>query len=156
MNKVVCEDINGNTDEVQVSELSFRPAVYGVIVDEGKVLLSKQWDGYDFPGGGVKIGERVLDALVREVKEETGLDVEAGVVLHCQDSFFTLPYSDKHVHSIHVFYQCRIIGGEISTEFLDEHEKEYASAPEWVNLIELHSVKMYSSADLDSLMERFK
>jgi 8-oxo-dGTP diphosphatase len=50
-----------------------------VIVDEGRVLLvhrrkhGKEY--YVLPGGGVEPGETVEEACVREVKEETGLDV---------------------------------------------------------------------------------
>jgi 8-oxo-dGTP pyrophosphatase MutT (NUDIX family) len=71
--KIICKDIKGNEYAVPVEQLSFRPSVYGIIIQEGKILLSKQWDGYDFPGGGIKLGETIEQALLREVKEETGL-----------------------------------------------------------------------------------
>lgn len=85
---ISCRDIDGNIFEVPASELKFRPSVYGIIIQDNKVLLSKQWDGYDFPGGGIELGETIEEALKREVWEETGLKVEKGQFVACEESFF--------------------------------------------------------------------
>jgi len=55
--------------------------VGALIVHEGKLLLVKRGaepgkGKWSIPGGAVEIGERMRDALVREVREECGLDVE--------------------------------------------------------------------------------
>lgn len=144
---VKCEDIEGNKYQVSTSDLTFRPAVYGIIIKDRKILLSKQWDGYDFPGGGIELGEDIQDALVREVKEETGMDVKPSKILYCSNSFFKLPFKGNFVHSIHMFYLCDITGGELSTKFFDENEVKYADKPEWVDLDKFPSVKIYSSVD---------
>ena len=49
-----------------------------VIVEDGKVLLIKREDFevWALPGGTVESGETTAQAAIREVKEETGLDVE--------------------------------------------------------------------------------
>jgi 8-oxo-dGTP diphosphatase len=96
--EVTCEDIEGKTYQVPSDKLTFRPAVYGVIIQDGKILLSKQWDGYDFPGGGIDLGEDTETALIREVKEETGVDVEVGRIVYSSNSFFKLPFKEKFVH----------------------------------------------------------
>ena len=44
----------------------------------GKVLAQnrvKSWKGLSFPGGHVEEGESIVDSAVREIREETGLDV---------------------------------------------------------------------------------
>ena len=145
--KVICKDIKGSLSEVLVSELSFRPSVYGVIINEGKILLSRQWDGYDFPGGKIELGETIEEALIREVKEETGLGVNVGKIIVCESSFFRLPKDGKPVQSILIYYLCKITGGNISTDHLSENEKNYATTAEWVELTEIEKIKFYNSVD---------
>ena len=61
-------DINNKPYKVKASEVKFRPSIYGVLIRNNKVLLVPQWNGYDFPGGGIKIGEN----LDRHLKESFG------------------------------------------------------------------------------------
>jgi len=146
--EIICTDLNGKQVSVPVSKLTFRPSVYGVIIEDGKILLSKQWgDGYDFPGGGIDLGESISDALKREVREETGLDVEIGRIVHCESSFFKFRFENKCVQSILMFYLCKRVGGELTTEYFDEHEKKYAEMPEWISLGDIDKIKFYNSAD---------
>ncbi len=145
--QVTCTDIEGKTYQVSSDKLTFRPAVYGVIIKDDEILLSKQWGGYDFPGGGIELGEGTEAALQREVMEETGMRVSVARILHCQHSFFKLPFGGAFVHSIHMYYQCSISGGELSTAFFDEHEKKYAEMPEWVPLAKIPDLTIYSSVD---------
>ncbi|MBD3250026.1 MAG: NUDIX domain-containing protein [Candidatus Pacebacteria bacterium] len=154
--KITCQDIKGKTYSVPLSKLRFRPAVYGVIIENDQVLLSKQWDGYDFPGGAVELGEGLETALIREVKEETGLDIKPGKIIHAEHSFFKLPYSGDFVQSIHLYYQCQVKGGELSTKFFDEHEKKYADLPEWIKLSQVSQYKIYSSVDPKAVLDRAK
>jgi 8-oxo-dGTP diphosphatase len=50
-----------------------------LIQKDGKILLQNRvktdWQGYAFPGGHIEIGESIVDAVVREVREETGLTI---------------------------------------------------------------------------------
>lgn len=46
---------------------------------EGKILMIKNPDrGWEIPGGQVEVGETLTDALKREIKEESGIDIEIG------------------------------------------------------------------------------
>ena len=59
----------------EIAELT----VLCLIENKGKILLQnrtkKDWQGYALPGGHVEPGESFVDAVVREMKEETGLTV---------------------------------------------------------------------------------
>jgi len=152
--KVFCHDIDGNKFEVPASELKFRPSVYAIIIKSGKILLSKQLDGYDFPGGGVELGETLEEALVREVKEETGLDAKVGKLIHFGDSFFQLPMSKRLVHTIYGYYLCKVTGGKLSTEFFDENEKKYAAMAEWIDINAVDKLKFYNAVDSPKLIKK--
>ncbi|WP_214845615.1 MULTISPECIES: NUDIX hydrolase [unclassified Exiguobacterium] len=48
-----------------------------VLDDHGKILLIKGPErGWEFPGGVIELGETIEDGIIREVKEESGIDIE--------------------------------------------------------------------------------
>jgi 8-oxo-dGTP diphosphatase len=61
-----------------------RVAAYGLVLREGQILLTRlarrisEGERWHLPGGGVDHGEDPRDALVREIREETGLEAEVG------------------------------------------------------------------------------
>lgn len=75
--------------------------------DPTAVLLAEHeglWEDRPFwtpPGGGVEFGEGLAEALRREVKEETGLDVEPGEVRYVLD--FVRP----PLHAVSFYVECR-------------------------------------------------
>lgn len=145
--QVVCRDIFGKKFRVDIQKLAFRPAVYAIIVRNGKILLSKQWGGYALPGGGVRVAETTEEALKREVREETGYDIKINGVVACKDSFFMLPQNRGPVHSILIYYLGEVLGGKSAVVSLGEYEKEYAGNPEWVDLVEIGKIKFTSTVD---------
>lgn len=70
----------------------FNLRVYAIIINEHyEILLSKERRGdkefIKFPGGGVELGEGILDALHRELKEELGVDIESASFFFVNDFF---------------------------------------------------------------------
>jgi 8-oxo-dGTP pyrophosphatase MutT (NUDIX family) len=67
----------------------FSCRIYGVLHEEGKVLLTRSRFGpkefVNFPGGGVEIGEGPMDALKREFMEETGLLIHPARTLYASE-----------------------------------------------------------------------
>src|SRR5207253_8103307 len=76
-------------------------AVSAVITDEnGYILLQRRTDNdlWGLPGGGMDLGESIGQAVVRETKEETGLDVEpTGLVGIYSDPGHVIAYADGEV-----------------------------------------------------------
>lgn len=86
MPKILCRDIHGNVHLVDQEKLIKRSASYALIMQDQKLLLVRDRSGnnrWDFPGGGVDPGEDSLQALHREVLEETGLQVTGEPELVC-------------------------------------------------------------------------
>lgn len=148
---VICVDVHGKQYEVPASSLSWRPSAYAIVIKDGKLLVSPQFNGYDLPGGGVDFGETPEDASVRETKEETGIDVENPQLAAVATSFYR-PYKPKEgepnsVQSVMLYFACTFTGGQLSTDGFDEYEKEYARMPEWLPLDRLDEIKVASSVD---------
>ena len=147
MKTVICRDKDGKEYEVPASELVIRPSVYAVIIRDDKVLLVHQWDGFDFPGGGIDSGEDMREALVREVGEETGLEVQSGELVACENAFYRAE-SGKNLHSILIYLTAEVIGGELSIAGLTELEKGWTQdLPQWIPLADLTKTKFYNSVD---------
>lgn len=94
----------------------FRVAIYGVLIENGKVLLTDTTvpSGIitNFPGGGLELGEAPLEAVAREFKEETDIEVAVGALLFCSQRFQQNPeYPDEQL--MHIYYRVRRVSGEV-------------------------------------------
>ena len=98
-----------------------RPSVAAIIRDgDGGILLQRRSDNglWGLPGGSVEIGESVSAAIVREVKEETGLvvEVERLVGVYSDPTLQVVRYNDGNVvHYINTLMTCRMLGGTLQT-----------------------------------------
>jgi ADP-ribose pyrophosphatase YjhB (NUDIX family) len=90
------------------------PTVGALIQNEaGKVLLcdSHKWPGiYTVPGGHVELGETCEEALIRECKEEVGLDVNVVELLSVQQVIHPKEFWRRDAHFIFFDYLCKAEG----------------------------------------------
>ena len=158
--KIICHDLDNNKFEINPNKLIFRPSVYGILIENNKILLSKQWDGYDMPGGGINIYETVEEALKREFFEETGIKIELLQPVHCGTSFFHPSHSEKckdqYWNCTLIYYLVKKVGGKISKDNFDEEEKNYADLPEWIDLDKIKELKFFNSVDSVAVIEEAK
>jgi 8-oxo-dGTP diphosphatase len=116
-----------------VSPIAPVVGVGGVVVRDGRVLLIRRgkeplYGRWVVPGGTVELGERLEEALVREMEEETGLRVEPIEVLTVFDR---IEREGERVsyHYVIVDYLCRWLSGEAKAAS-DALEVAWASAEE--------------------------
>jgi 8-oxo-dGTP diphosphatase len=104
-----------------------RVAAYALVERDGSVLLARvsprgfHTGLWSLPGGGIDHGETPGAAVVREVREETGVEVEVGEVLTVDDERIrgTAPSGrDEELHAIGVVYSAAVVGqpGPLVTE----------------------------------------
>ena len=100
--------------------LGVRSSASAVIFDrKGRLLLQQRSDGgqWGLPGGSVEIGESVKAAVVREVREETGLVVVPRrlVGVYSDPGLQVIRYPDGNVwHYVTICFECAVRGGELT------------------------------------------
>jgi 8-oxo-dGTP pyrophosphatase MutT (NUDIX family) len=107
------------TEPVRPVPTSIRPGVAIVLLDDaGRVLLHERraGGGWAPPSGTVEIGEDVLAALHRELREETALTatVERLVGLYSDPSYMVVAYPDgRVVQFVTAVFRCRLVRGTL-------------------------------------------
>ncbi len=105
----------------------------GIVYKNGKVLLVRESSVYedgaeegkwDMVGGRIESGEYVRDGLVREIKEESGLDVSPGELVDVFDGFPEIKGEKCHV--VRMYFLCEVATDEVTLS--TDHD-----AYEWVD-----------------------
>jgi mutator protein MutT len=115
----------GRLREYVGHDLLLSPAAAACIRDkDGRILLLQRGDGKDlwgFPGGAIEPGERADETVVREVREEIGLEVGPVALIGVysgSEYTFAYPNGDR-VQPITLFFECCVLGGSLQP---DMHE----------------------------------
>jgi ADP-ribose pyrophosphatase YjhB (NUDIX family) len=110
---------------------SLVPAASAIVVDDsGRILVHRRRDNkmWALPGGVMEIGESLGDCAAREVREETGLDVEpVRIVGIYSDPKHVFAYDDGEVRQeFSVCFECRIVGGLLAVSD-ESYEVEFVA-----------------------------
>lgn len=124
-----------------------RPSVRGIILRDGKVAMvhSLKYDYYKYPGGGIEPGESLEDALIREVAEESGLQVlphsirEFGLVHRVQKS----DRADMFIQD-NYYFLCEV-DASVQPQKLDDYEAEERFTLEFTD--PLHAIDTNRNGD---------
>jgi ADP-ribose pyrophosphatase YjhB (NUDIX family) len=122
---------------------AYSVSVAGVITDDhGQALLIQRRDNHSWepPGGVLELGETIHDGLRREVREETGLDVEPVAL--------TGVYKNMARGVIALVFRCKVTGGNLVTT-------EETSAFRWANEHDIGQLadEAYAVRVLDALAD---
>jgi 8-oxo-dGTP diphosphatase len=88
-----------------------------IVVDDRVVLIKRKYEPlagqWSLPGGTLELGESLEAGVAREIREETGLDVEVGPVVEVFDRILLDVEGRVQYHFVLVDYLCRPIGGQL-------------------------------------------
>ncbi|WP_086665499.1 NUDIX hydrolase [Lentzea kentuckyensis] len=121
-------------------------AVTAFVQDEhGRLLMIRRTDNdlYSIPGGMQDVGETIGHTVIREVKEETGIDVEpVDIIGVYSDPKHVIAYTDGEVRQqFSICFRARFIGGELRTS-------NESSEVHWVSRGDLDTLNVHPSIRL--------
>ena len=114
-----------------------RVRVGGICVQDDKILLvnhsgmNENGEFWSPPGGGLEFGESIEDCLKREFLEETNTVISVGKFLKINE--FVKP----PLHAIELFYEVKILSGEIKIGFDPEMEYQIIKDIQWLSFAEV-------------------
>jgi len=119
--------------------------VGAIIIDRGRALvvrratepLKGEWS---IPGGVLELGETLRTGVVREAKEETGLDVVPVEVLEVYDRIVADEDGRTRYHYVLIDYLCELQGGELRAA-------SDVSEAKWITRAELETFPMADAAE---------
>jgi len=142
------ESIRRRATETRGHRMKVRGAA--LIIREGKLLVL----AYDYPkgrifaipGGGMEDGESLAETIIREYREELGLEVAIGPLRYVGD----MMRQGDIKQAIHVVFEARILAG---TPLLNPHHTSAADVL-WLDLSELDAVRLYPAINREIISDQ--
>jgi ADP-ribose pyrophosphatase YjhB (NUDIX family) len=122
----------------------FNVRVYGLLIDSGNNILISDEQEYGmrftkFPGGGLELGEGLIDGLKREFMEECNVEIEVSKHFYTTDFYVKSAFNDSQV--ISVYYSVKNITPlnlTIKTKVFDFDGKgDVLQSFRWINITDL-------------------
>lgn len=133
MATIVCYDIYGNAVPATAESITFRPAVYGIFIENSQILLQKQpQTGLWHPPGTILAASDTPTQVIRQYfRQLTGLTPVIGSLLYVEDQYFI--DEERRAWKLSALYY----GLERPLTAATLTESEEASQIEWVTLANL-------------------
>ncbi len=129
---------------------------YGILLNDDKILLIKKNSGpyhgkLDLQGGTIEVGERPIEALKREYKEEVGIDVIECELFDVDSVYFKWNYNNEliNVHHVGIFYKITKYNGEIKKENVIDEINDDSLGAEFYELNKLNEKDLSKIAWLE-------
>jgi ADP-ribose pyrophosphatase YjhB (NUDIX family)/DNA-binding XRE family transcriptional regulator len=132
-----------------VDGVLFSYRVGGVLIKNNKILLTKGGDDYSLPGGHSQIGETSQETIIREFKEETGLDVKPLSVISTCENFWK--WDDKDCHQLCIHYKLKMVD---ETQELVPNPDTKGTEYVWLELEKLKSINLYPVGISDQILNQ--
>jgi ADP-ribose pyrophosphatase YjhB (NUDIX family) len=144
----------------------FNVRVYGLLIDEEHRILLSDEEEYGFrfskfPGGGLEYGEGLVEALIREFKEECDTDIEVISHFYTTDFFIKSVFNESQVISVYYLVKPKsALNLNFKTQAFDfDEEGEVKQAFRWRLLSELNANDVTFETDqrvIDLIIERYR
>jgi 8-oxo-dGTP diphosphatase len=134
-----------------------RVAAYGVCVRDGSMLLARYVSQdrtvrhWTLPGGRVEHGEDPIDAVVREVAEETGYQCRVDLLLGVESRAHRVEWGGpdgSDLHRLCVYYRITVIGGDLRDEIDGSTDQA-----RWIPRAEVETLARAVSVDVGLAMD---
>ena len=129
-----------------------RPSARGIILSGDKIALvySKKEKYYKFPGGGIKENEDMHTALIREVREEVGIEN-----FHVEDPFLKIITYDSHYFNtgsvvLNTIYYYRVTTDEQPDEEKTNYDLIEASTPFKLYFVDLDKLDSFLESEINN------
>lgn len=135
------------------------PTVSVLIIHHDKILLGKRLEEpgkgkWALPSGYIEFEDDFLTAAIREVKEETGLDIEIVSILNVQSAFLPPEY-----HFLGIYLLAQVVGSELDPQDDLEEVNWFSisgSLPEMAFPPDVNLIQAYSNGKVEGIIVRRK
>jgi 8-oxo-dGTP pyrophosphatase MutT (NUDIX family) len=148
MSLTKCRTLFNGEKYVPSDTMIQRPSVYGFVIHDHQLLVAKAeyTKRYVLPGGGIHKGEAIQGALVREIREETNIEVTVGEFLHFETDFFYYDPLELAIHGFLFFYRCFPLSIELNIP--DYPPDEGLEMPMWVDIAHLQADQFQTHGEI--------
>lgn len=124
----------------------FHVGVYGILIRDKKVLLIKKSRGaykgmFDLPGGSIEFGEKVEEALKRELMEETGVELNSCSFIGYNEYFCDYlndSNEPRKLHHLGLYYRISTLSETIK----NDPDGEDSLGAEFIDISNLDKIKI--------------